>query len=172
MKLYRARIPSIASGVVERLCIEGDIEVEPADREEAAADLVAIMDMYLRRDAELREAVREKMDAENIPFDEYARARSEVASSMNHPLGHQVESYLARQFIENFMISRFVGEVYTDDRTLFNKVKTLVKGFDVDESALRTEAEDRIKNIDRGSVEYQDALQRALKEVRKRHGLG
>lgn len=171
MKLYRARIPTIASTVVDKLVADEDIVVSSADREEAIQDLTAIMEMYVRRDTELREAVREKMNAENIPYDEFSRARSEVAATMGHPLGHHVETFLARQFTENFMISRFVEEVFTEERVLFNKVKTLVKSFDVDETALRTEAEERIKNIARGSVEYQDAFQRALKEVRKRHGL-
>ena len=39
------------------------------------------------------------------------------------------------------------------------------------EAALRTEAEERIKNVRKDSVEYEAALERALKEVRKRHGL-
>jgi hypothetical protein len=69
------------------------------------------------------------------------------------------------------MISNFVGEVYTDDRELYKKILDLMKPFDVDERALRAEAEERIKNVKEGSVERQDALNRALKEVRKRHGL-
>ena len=42
MKLYRTRIPQIASAVIERLSADGDIEVEGSDREEAASDLVAM----------------------------------------------------------------------------------------------------------------------------------
>jgi Spy/CpxP family protein refolding chaperone len=82
-----------------------------------------------------------------------------------------VDRYFARQFIENFMISRFVGEVFTDDRELYKKILDVLKAHDVDERALRAEAEERIKNIPEGSVERQEALNRALKEVRKRHGL-
>ena len=171
MKLYRARVPSIATAVIDTLANDGDIEVEATQRAEAVADLVAIMENYLQRDHALSDAVRAKMDAENLPWDARSKARQDVATEWNHPTGREVEFFLSNQFVENFMISRFVEEVFTDDRTLKAKVRTIVKGFDVDESALRAEAEERIKNINKGSVEYQDALSRALKEVKKRHGL-
>lgn len=171
MKLYRARVPAIAHAVIERLVNEGDIDIAPEDREESQRDLVAIMDSYLKRDADMREAIRDHMDRKGMSYDQFSKARSEVATEWGHPLGSDVDAWLARQFIENFMISRFVGEVFSDDRVLYNKVRDVLKAHDVDERALRAEAEERIKNIPEGSVERQDALQRALKEVRKRHGL-
>lgn len=171
MKLYRARIAPIAHAVVERLSNDGDIEVAASDREEAASDLVAIMESYLRRDNDLREAVRDTMERKNLPYDQYGKVKSEISESWGHPTGDEVDRYFARQFIENFMISNFVGEVFTDDRELFKKIIDVIKSFDVDERALRAEAEERIKNIKEGSVERQDALNRALREVRKKHGL-
>jgi len=171
MKLYRARVPQIAHAVIERLVNDGDIEVAPTDKEEAASDLVAIMESYLRRDNDLREAVRDQMERKNIPYDQYGKVKGGIAEEWAHPTGDEVDKYLARQFIENFMISNFVGEVYTDDRELFKKIIDVVVGFDVDERALRAEAEERIKNVKEGSVERQDALNRALREVRKKHGL-
>lgn len=171
MKLYRARVPQIAHAVIERLTNDGDIEVAASDKEEAASDLVAIMESYLRRDNDLREAVRDQMERKNIPYDQYGKVKGSIAEDWAHPTGDEVDRYLARQFIENFMISNFVGEVFTEDRELFKKLIDVLGGFDVDERALRAEAEERIKNVKEGSVERQDALNRALREVRKRHGL-
>ncbi|MSQ01422.1 MAG: DUF507 family protein [Myxococcales bacterium] len=171
MKLYRARVPQIAHAVIERLTNEGDIEVSGPDREEAASDLVAILESYLHRDNDLREAVRDEMERKNIPYDQYGKVKGAIAEGWGHPTGDEVARYFARQFIENFMISNFVGEVYADDRELFKKILDVVVSFDVDERALRTEAEERIKNVKEGSVERQDALNRAMREVRKRHGL-
>ena len=171
MKLYRARVPQIAHAVIERLTNEGDIEVAGPDREEAASDLVAILESYLTRDNDLREAVRDEMERKNIPYDHYGKVKGAIAESWGHPTGDEVDRFLARQFIENFMISNFVGEVYTDDRELFKKILAVVASFDVDERALRAVAEERIKNVKEGSVERQEALNRALREVRKKHGL-
>jgi hypothetical protein len=171
MKLYRARIPTIAHAVLDRLVNEGDIEIAPEDRAEAEQDLIAVMEQYLHRDQELRERVREHMERKGIPYDQYGKARSELADQWGHPVGDDVDRFLARQFSENFMISRFVSEVFAEDREIYKKILDVLKSYDVDERALRSEAEERIKNIPEGSVERQEALNRALKEVRKRHGL-
>lgn len=170
MKLYRSRIPQVAHAVLERLVLDGDVEVEAENRQEAEQDLVAIMEMYLRRDQELREQVREEMERRAIPYDQYGKIRSEVAESWGHPVGDDVDRFLARQFVENFMISRFISEVFAEDREIYKKVLEVLKANDVDEKALRAEAEERIKNIPEG-MDRQDALNRALKEVRKKHGL-
>jgi hypothetical protein len=171
MKLYRARISTIAHAVIERLGREGDIEVAPENREEAERDIVAILDTFLRRDQELHESVREDMERRGLPYDQYGRTRKEVAERWGHPLGDEVERYLSRQIVENFMISRFIEEVFGEDREIYKKVLDTMKKHDVDENALRQEAKERIKNVVEGSVEYQEALARALREVRKRHGL-
>lgn len=171
MKLYRARIPAIARAVVERLCREGDIEVAPENREEAERDIVAILEMFVRRDQELHESVREDMERRGIPYDQYGKTRKDVAERWGHPLGDEVERYLSRQVVENFMISRFVEEVYGEDRDIYKKVLATMASHDVDENALRQEAKERIKNVMEGSVEYQEALSRELRNVRKRHGL-
>ena len=171
MKLYRARIPTIARSVIETLALDEDIEVTGENRGEAEQDLVSIMEEYLRRDQQIRETVKDQMSRQGIGYDQYGKLRNQLAEEWNHPVGDEVERYLARQFIENFMISRFIDEVYTEDTLLWRKTLGVVKSHDVDERVLRDEARDRIKNLEEGSVEYEVAFDRALREVRRQHGL-
>ncbi|MFH1466364.1 MAG: DUF507 family protein [Pseudomonadota bacterium] len=171
MRLYRTRIPMIASAVIERLCADDDIEVEVDERPEAEQDLVAIMETFLKRDLDLRDAVKDQMSRRNIPYDHYSKVRSEIAEAWGHPTGESVKKYLARQFVENFMISRFVQEVYTEDEPLFRKILEIIRSFDVDEKALRDEAKTLIKNEVEGTVDYEIAFAQALKEVKRRQGL-
>lgn len=171
MKLYRTRIPTIAKAVVEQLCNGGDIEVDLENRPEAEQDLVSIMEEYLRRDYQLRDKVKDHMAAGGISYDQYGKVRNKLAEEWNHPTGDAVEKYLARQFIENFMISRFVEEVYTEDAMLWRKTLDVIRSHDVDERALRDEARSLIKNEREGTVDYEIALQRSLRDVKKRRGL-
>lgn len=171
MKLYRTRIPEIAKKVIEELVKDESIEVLPENRSEAELDLVAVMEEYLRRDSHLRETVRETMSRRSIPYDKYSKVRAEVAGEMGHPTGNEVERFLARQFLEGFMISRFVEEVYGEDGELMKRIRAVIEGFDVDERAIRDEAREKVKNIPEGTVDYEIALNRAIKEVKKRHGL-
>ena len=171
MKLYRVKIAPIAHEVIQTLNDTALIEVDPEKRQEAELDLVAIMEEYLRRDTALREAVRENMSAHNIPYEQYGKVRSKMAEEWGHPTGDDVERFLSRQMVENFMISHFVTEVFADDKEIFKKILQILVKNDVDEGALRAEAQERIQNIPEGTVDYELALNRAMKEVKKRHGL-
>jgi len=171
MRLYRTRIPMIANAVIERLCADGDLDVPVEDRPEAEQDLVAIMETFLKRDLDLRDAVKDQMSRRNIPYDNYSKVRGEIAETWAHPTGESVKKYLARQFVENFMISRFVQEVYAEDEPLFRKILEIIRSFDVDEKALREEAMSLVKNEVEGTVDYEIAFAQALKEIKRRHGL-
>lgn len=171
MKLYWTRIPLIAKAVIDTLCNKGAIEVALEARAEAELDLVSIMEEYLRRDQQLRNTVRERMANENIAYQNYGRLRNRMAEEWNHPVGDSVEKYLARQVIENFMISRFVDEVYEEDNRLWKSTLEILQSFDVDEDSLRAEARAQLKNIAEGTVDYEIALSQSLRDVKKRKGL-
>lgn len=169
MKLYRAKVPEIAREVIQVLLDDNDIEVD--DRPEAEADFVAIMEEFLRRDSEVRRRTKDIMARRNMAYGEYGRVRKQVADEMNHPMGKDVERFLNRQFIENLMISKFVGEVWSEDAVLRRKIQQVLEGHHVDEQAIREEAAAKLKNIDEGTVEYEIALNDAVREVKKRRGL-
>lgn len=171
MRLYRARIPTIAKAIIEGLVKEGAIDVTAANSSEAEQDLVAIMEEYQRRDNALRNAVKDYMHARSVPYDQYGKVRSAIAQDWNHPTGDDVERFLARQFVENFMISNFVEEVYWDDAELYRHIVDKVRGFDVDERAIRDEARELVKNVQEGTVDYEIALNKAIKDVKKKRGL-
>lgn len=171
MKLYRAKIPVIAEETIRLLVAEGDIEVDPARREEAEKDLVAIMEEYLRRDTDFRNQIKDSMADRNTPYDQYGRVRGRLAEELRHPVGDDVERYLTRQFIENLLISPNVEEVFSDDKDMHKKVISVLRGHHVDEREIREEAASKVKNVREGTVDYEIALQNAMREVRKRRGL-
>ncbi len=171
MKLYRSKVPVIAQECIEALVRDNDIEVDPSRREEAQADLVAIMDDYLRRESELREEIRDHMADNGIPYDQYGKTRTKMAEQRGHPLGDDIERFLVRQFVENLMISPNVEEIYEEDRVIYKKMMDVLRAHDVDEEALREEAKDKIKNVAEGTVEYEIAMRSAVRDVKKRRGL-
>ena len=171
MKLYRTKIPVIAKETIDTLCEEGDIEVEVTNREEAEQDLVAIMEEFMRRDFGFRNKIKDHMSNRGIPYNQYGEVRKKMSEQMGHPLGDDIERFLARQFVENLMISRFIDEVYEEDRLLYRKVLGILKNHHVDEREIREEALAKIKNIKEGTVDFEIALNNAVKEVKRRKGL-
>ncbi len=171
MKLYRSKIPVIAKQVVDRLVEEGDIEVLPERREEAEMDLTAIMEEFRRRDMQLRDNLRDHMAARKIPYSEYGRSRKQMAEETGHPTGDDIERFLTRQFIENMLISPNVEEVFEEDQVIHKKVMEVLRSHDVDEREIREEAISKVKNVRQGTVDYELALQDAVRAVKKRRGL-
>jgi hypothetical protein len=171
MKLYRSKIPVIANEVYELLIRDGDVEIAPENRAEAEKDLVAIMEEFVRRDMDFRNLIRDHMADRNIPFDQYGQVRKTVSEETGHPLGEDVERFLCRQFLENMMISRFVAEVFEEDKVIYRKVMGVLRSHDVDEREIREEAQSKIKNVREGTVDYEIALQAAMRDVKKRRGL-
>ena len=132
---------------------------------------MAIMDEYRRRDFELRNRVKDQMERDKLTYDQFGRVRKKIAEGERHPLGGDVERFLARQFLENMMISRFVDEVYAEDRVIYKKIMGFIQGHDVNEQEIREEAQDKVKNLKEGTVDYEIALQKAVREVKRRRGL-
>ncbi len=171
MKLYRAKIPVIAEEIIKTLADEEMIEVSSSLRSEAEKDLVAIMDEYMRRDNDFRNLIKDEMAASGSTYDQYSRVRSRVAEEQGHPTGDDVERFLARQFIENLLISPNIEEVFAEDKDLHKKIMSVLREHHVDERVIREEAMEKIKNIKEGTVDYEIALQGAMRDVRKRRGL-
>lgn len=171
MKLYRSKVPEIAEQCLKALLAEGDVEVMEGQEEEARKDFEAIMEDFLRRDADLREAIKDHMSRAAIPYDQYGKVRSRMAEDRGHPMGDDVERYLVRQFVENLMVSPFIEEVYEEDKAIYKKLMDIVRGHHVDEEEIRNEARDKIKNVAEGTVDYEIAMRNAVRDVKKRRGL-
>jgi hypothetical protein len=69
------------------------------------------------------------------------------------------------------MISNFIEEVFGEDKPMYKQIMDILFEFNVDERALRDEARSKIQNIEEGTVDYEIALSKAVREVKKRHGL-
>ena len=171
MKLYLANVQTISSRIIELLSNDGSIEVTASNRVESENDLSAIMEEFLRRDRQIMRETKDTMSAFQIPYDQFSEQRSKLCKKQGHPTGKDIEKYLARQFIESFMMSNFVEEVYSTDEELYKKILPVLRSFHVDENQIREEAKAKIANISEGTVEYEMSLRQAILEVKRKKGL-
>jgi hypothetical protein len=171
MKLYRSKVPAIATECIHRLIQDGDIDVSADRLSDAEQDLVAIMEDYLRRDMAMRDRIKDHMASRSLSYDQFGKTRNALAEESGHPLGEDLDKFFARQFTENLMISPNIDEVFADDKVIYKKLLGVLKGHDVDEEAIREEAKGKVKNAKEGTVEYEIALELAIRDVKKRKGL-
>ena len=115
MKLYLANVPKISLKIVETLIHDGSIEVMPSNRQEASRDLDAIMEEFLRREREIRRETKDMMSRMTLPYDQFGVQKSKISKRKKHPTGGDIEKFLARQFVESFMIllTRFLQKIAT-----------------------------------------------------------
>ena len=171
MKLYKGKVWTIAQEVVQNLTEKEMIEVLPDKKNEAEIDLKAIMTDYLRRERRLRSEIKDYMAEWKIPYDRMGEILREKAKESAHPIGDKIMPYLASQFLQMFMNSPSVEEVFADDREIRAEIFAVLKKHNVDERELREEAKSKLKHLDEDSMEFQILFPKALQEVRRKRGL-
>ena len=171
MKLYKGKVWTIAQEVIQALTEKELIEVLPEMKNEAEIDLKAIMTDYLRRERRLRAEIKDYMASNKISYDRMGEILRMKSKEANHPLGDKVMPYLANQFLQMFLNSPSIDEVYGDDRDIKAEIFAVLKHHNVDERELREEAKSKLKHLHEDSMEFQILFPKALQEVRQKRGL-
>ena len=170
-RLYPGKIDSIAENVIRDLCEKGHIEVESDKMLEAQKDLVAIMIEYMRRDRQLRNDAKERMQLLSLPYGQFGKTLRTMAKERRHPLSDRLQVYLANQFINNFLNSPNIDEVFEEDRIMRKDIVSILDVFRVNEEDIRERAKALIKNINPNDLQYEVELQKKMVEVRRKEGL-
>ncbi len=171
MRLYRSQIPRLAEDVIGTLALDGDIVVEVAERPEAEQDIRAIMEEYLRQEHRVVQETREIMEQRQITYDQFGRIKGQVAETRGHPTGDDGIRWIVGQILENFMISKYVEEVFGEDRAMRKAIMGLFRKHLVEEADLDREVRARLKNMRPGSDKWDIEYRRMMDDVRRKRGL-
>jgi uncharacterized protein len=169
MKLYRGKIKPLASDIVEKLITDGDIEVIERFSLEVKLDLEAIMQNYLRLDAEVVARARNLMgDDDGMGF---SKLRKMVAEDMDFLTGDDGIDWIINQMLDSFMINSNVEEVFSPDNVMRKKMIDLFrKHLDVEEQ-IETEVRERIKHVKEGTRAWDMEYRKVRREIEKKRGL-
>ncbi len=171
MRLYRSQIPRLAEDLVGTLVLEGDIVVENDDRADAEADLRAIMEEYLKQESRVVQLTREFMEDNQVTYDQFGRIKARFADERGHPTGDDGIKWIAGQVLENFMISRFIAEVFGEDRKMRRTMMRIFRKHLIDEADLDREVRGKLKNLRPGTEKWDIEYRRVMDEVRRKRGL-
>jgi hypothetical protein len=169
MRLYSAKLPSIAHELVRSLSDAGDIEVGQSD--EVELDVGAVLKEYMRVDRELTDKAKDIMEQRKLPYGQFSKIKRTLAEEKEFGLGDEALTWICNQLLETFMHSQNVEEVYADDPTLRRKIKdVLKKHMDVEEE-LDQEVRQRIKNLEEGTATWELEYNRVMEQIKQKHGL-
>jgi hypothetical protein len=169
MKLYAGKIDTIATEVITKMTLDGDIEV--GDRAEAELDVTSILKEYIRVDRELTERAKDIMEIRGLSYSAFGRTKRGLAEKQDFGLGEEGVSWICTQLLELFMQSPHIDEIFADDLTLRRKIKEILnKHMAVDEE-LDKEVRQRIRNLDEGTNSWEVEYQRVMDQMKHKHGL-
>jgi uncharacterized protein len=169
MRLYPAKVDSIAAEIITTLTQAGDIEV--SDHNEAQLDVAAVLKEYIRVDKELTERAKDILEIRGLPYSHLGRTKRTLADQKQFGLGEEGLSWIANQMLEAFMASKHVEEVFAEDVNLRRKIKEICKKHMQVDEAIDQEVRDRIKNLEEGSSAWDVEYGKVLEQIKQKHGL-
>ncbi len=169
MKLYRGKIKGIASDIVEKLIVDGDMEVNERYSVEVKLDLQAIMENYLREESVVQTKARDLMrDGDGYS---YGRLVKMVSEEMDFQMGDEGIDWIIEQMLQSFMINSNVEEVFAADNIMRKKIIDILrKQLDIEED-IDGEVRHRIKHVKEGTRVWDIEYGKVRHEIEKKRGL-
>ena len=165
MRLYGGRVAQIAEEIIRFLRDSEAIDVSPELVPEAELDAQGVMREYLRTDREISTRAREISDQGRGSF---GRAKKQLAYQANFMMGDEAIDYIANQLIETFLHSHNIEEIYADDLELRLNISKILKKHTRDVTTeLDHDVRGRIKNLQEGSIAWEDEYQRVMGQLKR-----
>jgi hypothetical protein len=169
MRLYSAKIPTVANEIIRTLTQEGDIEV--TDAGEAQLDVEAVLKEFLRQERELTDKTKDILESRGLPYDQFGKVKRALAEERGFGVGEEAVGWICNQVLETFMQSAHVDEIYAEDAIMRKKMRDLLrKHMQVDE-ALDEEVRRRIKNLQEGTATWEIEYQKVLEQLKRNRGI-
>jgi hypothetical protein len=173
MRLYSAKVPSIAQEVVRTLLSSKDIDLEDAGaQKEVVADVESVLRGYLETERVVDEKTRDLLERTGRGQNEYNKVREQIAAHQGIKVGDETLDYLLDQVVAMLMHSSHVEEVYAEDIVLRRTMAPIFKKYMQVDSALDTEVRAQIKHVKEGTSQWDIEYSKALEAVKRRRGLG
>lgn len=173
MRLYSAKVPSIAQEVVRALLSSKDIDLEDAGaQKEVIADVESVLRSYLETERLVDEKTRDLLQRTGRGQNEFGKVREQIAEHSGIKVGDETLDYLLDQVVAMLMHSSHVEEVYAEDIMLRRRMTPIFKKHMQADSDVDTEVRAQLKHLKEGTPAWDIEYSRALEAVKRRRGLG
>jgi len=154
--------------MAKALIDEGDIEA--SDAREVALDIDAILNQYLRDEAEIVERARDLVQQRGLAQGEFGRIKRLVADQRGIKIGDDALDYVLAQLLEMLMHSNNVEEVFAADNELKLRMRTFLRGTAADDQKIEAEVRSKLKHVKEGSRLWEIEYARMKEDIKRRRG--
>lgn len=166
MWLTRAKLPGLATAIVRSLLEPALIETE--QREGVQADILAVLEQYLRDEADISTRARDLAAKRGGGATELSRIRRELARQQGVGVGDDAIDYLLTQLLEMLMHSGNVDEIFAQDHELKLAMRTPLRKEQAAAEQMDEAVRKRMKHVEEGSSQWEIEYQRLREEVTRR----
>ena len=153
MRLYSGKIGPIVDDLVRELTAQEDVEIEEVA--EVRLDLEAVLKEYVRRERQMIDEAKDRMEREGLGYSKLGRMRQRLAKEMGFPQQDEVLPYLIDQLLNMLFHSANVIEIYADDVTLRKKMTPILRRHMEVDTGLDAEVRSKIKNLQEGTSAFE-----------------
>lgn len=173
MRLYSAKVPSIAQEVVRTLLSSKDIDLEDAGaQKEVVADVESVLRSYLESERVVDDKTRDLLQRTGRGTNEFGKVRQQIAEHQGIKVGDETLDYLLDQVVAMLMHSSHVEEVYAEDVALRRRMTPIFKRHMLVDTDVDTDVRAQIKHVKEGTSQWDIEYSRVLEAVKRRRGLG
>ena len=169
MRLYSGKIGPIVDDLVRELTAQNDIEVE--DDIEVRMDLEAVLREFVRRERQLIDESKDRMEREGLGYGKLGKMRQRVAKEMGFPQQDETLPYLIDQLLNMLFHSNNVAEIYADDATLRKKMTPILRRHMEVDTGLDAEVRSKIKNLQEGTAAFEVEYAKVMDQIKHKRGL-
>ena len=155
--------------LVRELTAQNDIEVE--DEMEVRMDLEAVLKEYVRRERQLIDESKDRMQREGLGYSKLGKMRQRVAKEMGFPQQDETLPYMIEQLLNMLFHSANVAEIYADDATLRKKMTPILRRHMEVETGLDAEVRSKIKNLQEGTAAFEVEYAKVMDQIKHKRGL-
>lgn len=166
MWLTRAKLPALSTAIVKALVDQELVETESPQG--VQADLLAVLEQYVRDEHEISTKARDLAAARNLGPTEVTRIRKDLARQQGVGIGDDSIDYLLAQFVEMLMHSGSVEEIFAQDHELKLAMRTPLRKEQAAAEQMEEVVRGRLKHVEEGSSQWEIEYRRMREEVTRR----
>ncbi len=169
MRLYSGKIGPIVDELIPTLTAQEEVEIE--QEAEVRLDLEAVLKEFIRRERQVSDEAKDRMEREGLGFSQLGKMRQRVAKEMGFPQQDEILPYLVDQLLNMLFHSANVVEIYADDVTLRKKITPVLRRHMEVETGLDAEVRSKIKNLQEGTNAFEVEYGKVMDQIKRKRGL-
>lgn len=170
MRIYSGKVPSISEELISDLTQAGDIEC--VDAAEVRLDVEAVLKEYIRRDRQLVDEAKSRMESRGLSYSMLGRVKAQVAKELGVPPYDEVLPYLVGQILNMLFHSQNVEEIYAEDVALRKKITSVLRNYSDLDAELDVAVRSKIKNLQEGTASFEVEYARVMEKMKRSRGFG